>query len=345
MKRSLAPLLALVLAAACNRSPSGPVRPEPAYNILFLGAPSGALSFTPTGVDLRRVVGYAEFGGQTRAVLWQGGAFDEIGPRPPAGCSSEALAVSAGYVVGAVRCANDVYGWSYPDDLGRADARPYELRDVNASGVVAGTLYPAPFGEARRRAFVRERGALRELLPPGATASEAVGIANDGSVAVNAFSACDSVVCAEHRVFLLREGEWLEVPRPGSSPRRGATAVSSDGRVAGRVEAGEPFIWRPRRRVTAMSVIPGTQVDVRGVNERGLVVGTARTEASLARPDRAVAWGGGRQYLLTERLQAGSPWQVEAAVGIDDEGDIAATGTDTSSGRKGAILLTPPPEQ
>lgn len=345
MTRSLLPLLALALAAGCRKSPSGPVRPESPYGVVYLGAPAGASFFTPAGVDRLVVVGRAEFGGQSRAVLWQGGAFDEIGPPPPAGCSSEALAISGAYTVGTVRCADDVYGWSYPDDLGRAYPLPHELRDVNATGVAVGTVYPAPFPEVRRRAFVRERGSVRELLPPGATASEAVGIADDGSVAVNAFSACDEQTCAERRVFLLREGEWIEVPRPGSSPRRGATAVSSDGRVVGRVEAGEPFIWRPRRRVRAMSVIPGTQVDVRGVNARGLVVGTASTDAALGRADRAVAWGAGRQYLLTERLADGSPWQVEAAMAIADDGEIAGVGFDASTGRRGAILLTPPPRQ
>ncbi|HEX8394951.1 MAG TPA: hypothetical protein VF665_21575 [Longimicrobium sp.] len=345
MKRSLVPLVAVVLAAGCNRSPSGPVRPE-TYGVEFLGTPAGATAFIPADVDTGVVVGRADFPARSRAVQWRDGSFTAIGPEPGAGCLSEALATSNFYVVGIVRCAQDVYGWSYPDDLGRADARPYEFRDVNASGVVVGTVNPAPFLEPRRRAFVRERGGLRELLPPGATASEAVGVANDGSVAVNAFSACTELVCAERRVFLLREGEWLEVPRPGVSPRRRGHAVSSDARVAGKVDEGEPFLWRPRTRVRALSVIPGTRVEVRGVNRQGLVVGTARTDLSLGRPDRAVAWGGGgRQYLLTERLQPGSPWQVEEAVGIDDQGEIAAIGTDPGTGRRGAILLTPPARQ
>lgn len=341
-------LAAALLAGACD-NPAGSKRPGK-YTVQFIGAPAGASSFTPADIERGAVVGAAEVGGRVVAARWENGAFSFFSTGAPAGCDSEATAISSAAVVGEISCGGDTYGWS-TTGIGRVDPAAHTFVDVNDAGTIVGTRGR---GEAELRAFVVQDGAATVLLPPGAEASAAAGISDDGDVAVTAYSGCGDEGCARSSVWVLRGGQWSQAPVPRGTGRAEAVAVSGEGHVAavGSAEldaAGKPenllqpvFVWEPGDDLDALPVIPGTRVIVRDVSSLEYAVGSGVRPDRPAQPTYGIVWGGGRLYYLSERMERGfEPWQIEAAMAIDDEGRIAGLGSNVETGASGAVLLVP----
>ena len=334
---------ALLAAAACG-SPTEPGRP-PRYEVLFIGAPPDAESFSPRAVDGRRVYGVATAGERSWAAVWTPAGFARLAD-PPSGCRVEPRAARGGAVVGQVSCtvADDVYGWGVGAQVpaGRVAAEPHDFRAVSAAGVV-GTLYPrTEFPGGWHRAFRVAGGGVEVLLPPGAEASEAAGIADDGAVGVTAFTGCTASGCEGSRIAVLQAGEWRELPVPDGAERAAAVAMSSAGHVLGHATGGleQAFVVQGRR-VRVLPIVPGTRVVLEGVNALGQAVGTgSRADLPGRAPSEGIVWGGGLQYNLGERLVT-EDWQVTSAAAIDDESFIAGTGIERATGRSGAILLIP----
>jgi hypothetical protein len=343
-----------LLASACDNSPTDPSRPGE-YDVTFLGVPAGAESFTPRAVSGGRVVGTARAGGVAWAVQWANGAFTRIGPDVPASCETEALGARVAFTVGHVTCygvgdtPTDTYGWAagvgaFP----RLFAEPYGFVDVNRSAVIVGTVNPAAqFPQAVPRAFQVQGAAITQLVPDGAVSSEAAGIADDGTVGVTAYYDCTGQRnCAPSRAAVWMAGAWREVPLASTADRSVAAAMSSAGHVAGYSLGGVDGVFlydAPDDDFDVLPVVPGTRVQITGVNALGQIVGTG-TRQSLAPGQTAsygIVWGDGRQYSISERIDDDGPWQVTAALATDDEGRIAGTGFNTETGQEGAILLTP----
>lgn len=337
---SRALLAAALFAAACNDSPTDAVRPG-SYDATRLGAPAWADTFEPEAVDGTRVVGAATTGGRSLAVLWMAGTFSRVGPEPAAGCDSRATAVSGTVIVGEVTCGTDAYGWATTLS-GRAIAGPHTFADVNASGTIVGSR-AGP--EAARRAFILRNGQVTELLPPGATGSEAAGISDEGDVAVTAYAACGDEGCEESYVAVWRNGTWTTVPLPRGASRAVAYAVSSAGHVLGRgMGRQDPlFVWQRDEDLQGLPVVPGTRVEVNGISELGQVVGAGVRPDFPAQPTHGIVWGGEREYYLSDRIRGedGDSWLIDAALAIDDDGRIAALGTHERTGESAALLLVP----
>jgi hypothetical protein len=343
-----------VLAAACDGSPTDPSRPGE-YNVVFLGLPAGAESFTPRAVSGGRVVGTARAGNVVWAVQWAGGGFTRIGPDVPAACESEALGARVAFTVGQVTCygvgdaPTDAYGWAAGvGALPRLFAQPYGFVDVNRSAVIVGTLYPpAQFPQGAQRAFQVQGTTTRLLLPEGAVRSEAVGVSDSGAVALTAYFDCAGQRgCMATRAMVWTGIDWTEVPLPDDADRIVAAAASSAGHVAGYVIADVDGVFlydAPDDDLDELPVVPGTRVQVTGVNSRGQIVGTGirQSAAPGQQPSYGIIWGDGHQYSLSERIDDGGPWQVTAALATDDEGNIAGTGFNPETGEEGAILLIP----
>lgn len=347
-----AALAAALLAAGCG-SPTDPGRPG-FYTVVFLGTPPGAEAFTPVAVEGRRVYGVASAGGERWPVVWHDGTFARL-LDPPPGCAAVPWAARGGAVVGQVTCGAggdpagapaDAFGWGAGPGVpsGRVVAAPHGYRGVSSAGVV-GTIRPrGDFpGSTPLAFFVSPSGGVQTLLPPGAEASAAAGIADDGTVAVTAFDDCSPEECVRSRVAVRVEGEWRDVPLPSRTERAVAIAVSSRGDVLGYASgaAQQPFVRRGGR-TRLLPVVPGTQVVVEGVNALGQVVGTGtRAVAVPGRPSsEGLLWGAGRQYFLRERIRT-DDWEIPSAHAIDDQGFVAATGVHAASGRSGAVLLVP----
>lgn len=353
-------MLAVAAAAGCRSSPTDPSRPG-TYVVTFIGVPADAQSFVPRAVAGGRVAGVAATADRAWAVHWLDGTFARIGPEVPAGCFSEPLAARGPYTVGQVTCTAsgtpagqpvDVYGWALGEGAPpRLFAEPFTYVAVSSGSVVVGTINPrAQFPTAQSRAFVRAGGGVTVLLPPGAVASEGVGISDEGDVVVTAYYDCpedpdNEDDCHPSRGMVWTAGVWTEIPLPRRTERAVAAAVGSRGHVAGYAfgEADGVFLYRiPRHRLRGLPVIPGTRVVLTGANALGQVVGTGvRDEVAGRVASYGIVWGDERQYDISERIAGGERWLVTSALATDDDGRIAGTGVRVETGEEGAILLSP----
>jgi hypothetical protein len=359
--RACAAVLAAVAIAGCRGTPTDPARPG-TYQVTFIGVPAGAQSFAPRAVAGVRVVGMAADANRTWAAQWTPGGFSLIGPAVPAGCHSEPTAARGGMTVGQVTCTAsgapagqpvDVYGWVAGQPFPRLFAEPYTFTGVSGDGGgLVGTINPgSQFPQAQSRAFVRLGGAVAELLPPGAIASEAAGISDAGDVVVTAYYDCPDEDgeadddCSPSRAMVWTAGAWTEIPLPRDAERAVAVAVSSEGHVAGYAfgEADGVFLYRiSRRDLDGLPVIPGTRVVLTGVNSLPQVVGTGVRELTMGQATSyGIVWGDERTYDLSERIGGTVSWQITSALATEDEGRIAATGVNRETGEEGAILMTP----
>jgi hypothetical protein len=356
--RSLFRVCALaLLAAACDNSPTDPSKPG-TFNVVFIGVPVDAVSFTPRAIAGGRVVGTASDEATTWAVEWQPGGFRRLLPAAPPGCHSEPLAARGAFTVGQVTCTAsgdpagqplDAYGWvAGAGPAFRLFAEPYSFTGVNADGVVVGTVNPrAQFPQAQSRAFVRSSAGVTVLLPDGANASEAAGITDAGEVVVTAWYTClmDDEDCLTSRVHVWAGGAWTEVRSPRGATRVAAGAVSPLGHVAvyGFGETDQVFLYEIEDRdLDALPVIPGTRVVLVSANARGQVIGTGiRPEDTSRQASYGIVWGADRQYDLSERVTGTARWHISSALATDDEGRIAAIGTNLEDGLQGPILLVP----
>ncbi|HEU4885487.1 MAG TPA: hypothetical protein VFT45_24790 [Longimicrobium sp.] len=358
--RSLVRVCALaLLAGACTDSPTDASKPD-SFTVLFMGVPADAQSFTPTAVTGGRVVGTASDGVSAWAVEWQAGSgFHRLLPAAPAGCHSEPLAARSAFTVGQITCTAsgdpagqpvDAYGWVAGQAVPRLFAEPYTFVGVNASGAIVGTVNPATqFPQGQHRAFLRTPAGVTVLVPDSAIGSEAAGITDAGEVAVTAWYACPADAedddCPVRRVKVWSNGTWTEPRIPGDVPRLVAGAVSSDGHVAiyGFGQADQVFLYEIEDRdLEALPVIPGTRVVLMSANARGQVIGTGiRPETAARQTSYGIIWGADRQYDLSERITGQAAWHISSALASDDEGRIAATGTNLDDGLQGPILLVP----
>jgi hypothetical protein len=342
--------LALATAAAGCRSPTEPAPGQ--YTVVFLGTPADAETFAPRAVVGRRVYGTASGGGATWPVVWSDGTFARLVDFP-ADCQAEPREARGGAVVGIVVCPppdeaagppDDAFGWGIGPGVpaGRVVAEPHAYQGVSPAGVV-GTIQPrTEFPLRAHRAFRVAGGGVEILLPPGAEASEAAGIATDGTVGATSFRGCTAEGCAESRVAVLVGGGWTEVPLPNDTDHAVAVAVSSAGHVLGFASgAADAVFVHHLGRTRVLPRVPGTQVVLNGVNARGWVVGTGARPVVVGRGQSAgIIWGRDRQYFLSERV-VGRTWEVTAAEAIDDEDFIAGAGIERETGLQGAILLVP----
>jgi hypothetical protein len=336
--------LAALAAAGCG-SPTAPGIP-PLYTVVFVGIPAGADAFLPTVVAGGAVYGVASRGAESWVAVWteQGGFSTLLDPGPD--CRAAPRAARAGVVVGEVACAAaagpEVRGWVAGAAVPPVPSEPHDFSAVSPAGVM-GTVFPrAHHPGAVPRAFLLAGPGAESLVPPGVEASVAGGVADDGTVAVTALSACTAAGCARSRVAVRRDGRWTVLPLPDGTDRATAVAVSSLGHVLG--YAGGPVeqvFVRQGTRTRFLALIPGTRVVVHGVNALGQVVGTAAHPPTPGRlPSHGVFWGRERLYFLSERVAA-RDWEITSATAIDDERYVAGTGVHTASGLQGAVLLVP----
>ncbi|MBL9189108.1 MAG: hypothetical protein JNK23_16615 [Opitutaceae bacterium] len=175
-----------------------------------------------------------------------------------------------------------------------------EANGINASGVVVGTN--TGFPSAETRGFIVSNGVVTDL---GANTS-AVGIADDGTVAGNAFP----------RAFV-RSSTGTVTPFGPSTTI--ATAMSRNGIVAGYTETANRRAFRyAGGTLTDLGALPGGSNSYGyGVNNAGTVVGSSNE--STNRFLHAVIYSGGT---VTDIDPTGTGALGSAALGINSAGTV-----------------------
>lgn len=103
-------------------------------------------------------------------------------------------------------------------------------------------------------------------------------------------------------------------------------SINNTGQIAGTVHtngADEGFLYRNGTLTSLGSFTPAA------INDNGVMVGGPSIDS------------GGTVQNLNTLIPAGSPYQIQDATGINNNGQIAANAIDTATGQNHALLLNP----
>jgi probable HAF family extracellular repeat protein len=306
------------------------------YTVTDLGTVPGTTDSWANGVNAGgQVVG----GSGIRASLYSGGVMTDLGTL--GGLYSAAGGINAsGQVVGTSSPTDSspahafLYSGGTMQDLGTLDGGYSAGRGINNSGQVV--------GESDGRAFLYSEGVMQNLGTLGGTDSIARSINAGGQVVGSSTIEGDST---EWHAFLYSDGVMHDL---GTGGRYGSLAfgINDSGQVVGAAYDHLRQVYRAVLYYSGvmqeLGTLGGTSSWAYGINASGQVVGEADIvgDAPLR---HAFIWSGGVMTDLNTFMPSDTCWTLASARGINDSGQIAATGYD-SDGIGHAFLLTPVPE-
>jgi probable HAF family extracellular repeat protein len=191
---------------------------------------------------------------------------------------------------------------------------------INDSGQISGTCGPNP----GQHACLDSNGTVTQLPVPGnftAYDCGASAINNNAQIA----GGCEDTSSNLHAV-LWQNGTATDLGTFGG-PQATATAISNLGVVGWAqtsTDADHGFLWSN-----------GTMTDLgnnffpAAVNDNGVIVGGP------------MIYSGGTLQNLNNLIPAGSPYQIDSATGINNNGQIVADAYDTATNQTHALVLTP----
>jgi probable HAF family extracellular repeat protein len=197
---------------------------------------------------------------------------------------------------------------------------------INDSGQIAGTSADGNTGLSQP--FLDSNGKITQLpLPSFASASPATGcsalaVNNNGVV----LGGCDDPSSDEHGV-VWQNGTPTDLGTFGG-PQTGAAAINNLGQVVGwsqtSTDADHGFLWANGKMTDlGLNFFPAA------INGNAVIVGGNQI------------YSGGSLQNLNNLIPAGSPYQINSAVAINDNGQIVANAYDTATNQNHALLLNP----
>jgi probable HAF family extracellular repeat protein len=218
------------------------------------------------------------------------------------------------------------------------------------------------------------KGEIRKLPP---LAGDSVGVAfwvNDDGQAVGMSGSCQNTVlpgpsAAPHAVFWEKDGSVHDLGNLGGTSNtavlgagNAAFDINNLGQVSGLSALPEikstacpgappnplcfpfhPFLWNRETGMRDLGVLPGDFDGAGlGMNNQGEVVGPSISAPGLASGSpRVFLWRDGVMHDLNALIPPDSPLYLLVAYGINDVGQIAGFGVQTSTGDIHAFLATP----
>jgi probable HAF family extracellular repeat protein len=308
----------------------------PQYAVTVVGlAGSSAAGINASGA----VVGAFPVAGNTHGFVNAGGAITDLGTL--GGLNSYATAINdAGKIVG--RADNGAgntraFLWvaGVMNDLGTLGGADSRAEDINNRGDIVGSAEVAPGPGAHASAFLLRPGVpMQDLgrfeVPDPEGGSSAYGINEQRKVVGN--SALGPYVPTEspNHAFLYACEEMKDLGTLGGQFSV-AYAINNQGKIVG--EASTPVLMNNRAflyqhgAMRNLGTLPGGGISsARDINDNGLIVGYARQELGTPPWQKAWVYRGGRMRDLNTLIDPASGWSLHDAVGINNRGQIAATG-------------------
>jgi probable HAF family extracellular repeat protein len=263
------------------------------------------------------------------------------------------LGVLPGYTSSYARGMNDrgeVVGYSYSNsgmphaflyshgtiaDLGTLGGTISDAYGINAGGQVAGWSTDS---HGAFSGFVYSNGTMTKLGSlGGAVSSNAYGINNNGQVVGDAYPGN-----YEHAA-LFSNGTISDLGTLPGGTYSMAMAINAGGQIVGDSTNGSywhAFLYSGGK-MTDLGTFPGgVYSHGYGINDAGQVVGQSRLEDTG--DWHAFLYSGGVMTDLNQ-LTAGSGWDLQSAMAMNNVGQIAGSGLNPA-GQPHAFLLTPVPE-
>ena len=287
------------------------------YTVTML--PAG---FNPSGINNAGQMSgdiYLENG--AHAALYSGGIVTDLGTF--GGNASYGRAINdAGAVTGT---AESLSGWGSAflyrngsmTDIGAGTSG----FGINARGDVVGQKYNV---DGTRTAFLYRDGALIDL---GNLGTGTVALAHDINDAGQVVGESDisPEFHAPFHPFLYSDGSMRDLGTLAGFENNSAVAINNAGLVAGYSTATDStlhaFVYRDGVMRDAGN-FGGSEIAIGGINEAGVFVGTAETQTGQV----GFAWLDGALVDLNTLIDPALGWTIDAAVGINDLGQIAAHG-------------------
>jgi uncharacterized membrane protein len=209
---------------------------------------------------------------------------------------------------------------------------------INAGGLVAGWVNT----EAGHRATIWNDDEVSVLTYAGidgvdAITTDAVALNESGVAAGTARWSTGDI---QHRRPFIWDGTTVQYLDPGQGRDGYANALNDSGVVAGAVISADGFeqaaLWW-RGQLVDLEELPERPTSVAmDINTAGVVVGYCAREDGLS---RAAIWINGEVVDLNEIIPQDLGWQLQVAVGVNDDGSIAGWGD--LDGETHAFLLVP----
>jgi probable HAF family extracellular repeat protein len=318
--------------------PPAPAAPQTgAYAVTDLGTLGGTYSIA-YGVNNRgQVTGWSyTAGGASHAFLWQPGATAMTDLGLLGGTSSAAYAINQG---GAIVGLSSEPFLLQSGGLRLLPDNTDVAADVSDGFQVVGKLTTV---DGRPHAFRWQAGTLDDLgTLGGTTVDSSSAAAVNGHGAVVGLSSNVGAGIGGHAT--LWDGGILDLGTLAPDQYSKARAINDAGQVVGDsyndapAVFTTPFVWS----AGGMTELPrpfaypyGNALDI---NNFGQIVGDAGSSTYRT----AVLWDGGSLIALQDLIPSGSGWQLDAAMSINDLGEIAGYGR--IGGQTHAFLLTPAP--
>jgi probable HAF family extracellular repeat protein len=246
-------------------------------------------------------------------------------------------------------------------DLGTLGGLDSEGVAINGSGDVVGWSAPKSGGQGVAFLWNGHRmAAVSGMAPSGAQA-----INDSGQIA----GRCGYIVSPEIFACVVASGTETALPEPNLRCFT-AVAINNSGQVLGECYQYDnrlTVVWT-NDSPTVLPTLGGGEATGRAINNLGQVVGTSKTSTGAfdgflwnngtmtdlgnsftpaAINDSGVIVGGQLVYTggtlqnLNNLIPAGSPYQIQLATGINDNGQIVANAVETATGQNRGLLLTP----
>jgi probable HAF family extracellular repeat protein len=208
-------------------------------------------------------------------------------------------------------------------------------QSINNSGQITGA---ADAADGYLHAFLYSAGTMNDLgVLPNGHYSKGWSINKKGQITGNGDTGN-----AMH-AFIYQDGQLNDIGVLPGGTSSGGTAINDCGQVTGSSDSARTrahAILYTHGRMKDLGVLPGTVRSFgNALNNYGEVVGAVDDGESL---QHAFVYTHGKLKDLNDLIPPNSGWVLQNATGINDEGEIAVTGTDTSSSQVNhGFLLTP----
>jgi probable HAF family extracellular repeat protein len=332
--------LALPGLAPAVAGPPAPTTPQTgAYAITDLGTLGGTYSIA-YGVNNRgQVTGWSyTAGGASHAFLWQPGASAMTDLGLLGGTASAAYAISQG---------GSVVGYSVHAFLlqnGRLKLLPDNVNSVAGIGDAGQVVGRFTSPDGRLHAFRWQAGSLDDLGTLGGAPLDSSSAAAVNGLGQVVGASTDVNAGVNGHATLWNGGSKTDLGTFAPDAYSMARAINGAGQIVGDSYNDAPglyttpFLWTAAGGLTELPrpfAYPyGNALDI---NNFGQVVGDAGDTSYRT----AVLWDGGTLIALQDLIPAGSGWQLNAAMSINDLGQIVGYGRIGSETH--AFLLTPAP--